>query len=65
MSLVFSYNTLSAGSSEPGAVYTGARITNFFIKMSVSPCGRYLAAGSADNWAHIWSVDRPGAPVAR
>ena len=33
---------LSAGSLDPGAVYTGARITNIFIKMSVSPCGRYL-----------------------
>ena len=63
---IYRYNTLGTDCDRtPVAVYTGSRVTNFFIKMSVSPCGRYMAGGSADNWAHIWSLDSPGAPIAR
>ena len=61
---IYRYNTLG-GERTPAAVYTGSRITNFFIKMALSPCGRYMAGGSADNWAYIWSLDSPGDPVAR
>ena len=52
-------------SAPAAAVYTGASIRNFFIKMSLSPCGRYLACGSADNYAYVWNVASAGGPVAR
>ena len=63
---IYRYNTLGPDCDRtPMAVYTGSRVTNFFIKMALSPCGRYMAGGSADRWAHIWSLDSPGAPIAR
>ena len=61
---IYKYDMVNAFQS-PSAVYSGASIKNFFIKMSVSPCGRYIASGSADNWSYIWHTSRPGSPVAR
>ena len=61
---IYKYNIVS-GDQTPEAVFTGSSIKNFFIKMSLSPCGRYIAGGSADNWAYVWNTSSPGSPVAR
>ena len=61
---IYKYDMVNAFQS-PSAVYTGASIKDFFTKMSVSPCGRYIASGSGDNWAYIWHSSSPGSPVAR
>jgi len=53
------------GKNRPEATFTGASIKNFFIKSSLSPCGRYLASGSSDHRAVIWATASPGGPVAR
>jgi hypothetical protein len=35
----------------PVSEFSGAQIRNFFIKSSLSHCGRYLVSGSKDNKA--------------
>jgi len=61
---VYKYDIVT-GSQDAVARYTGASIKNFFIKMAVSPCGRYIVSGSSDNWAYLWNTKSPGGPVAR
>ena len=61
---IYKYDMVNAFQT-PSAVYTGASIKDFFIKMCVSPCGRYIASGSADNWAYLWNTSSPGGPTAR
>ena len=61
---IYKYDIVNGGNT-PAAIYTGAYIKEYFTKMSVSPCGRYIASGSGDPWAYLWNVGRPGSPVAR
>jgi len=61
---IYKYDIVN-GFHEPCARYIGASIKNFFIKMAVSPCGRYLVSGSSDNWAYLWHTGSEGGPVAR
>ena len=61
---IYKYDMVNAFQT-PTAVYTGASIKDFFIKMCVSPCGKYVASGSADNWAYLWNTSSPGSPTAR
>jgi len=62
--IIYKYDIVN-GFSKPCSKYTGASISNFFIKMDLSPCGRYLVSGSSDNWAYVWNTTSEGAPVAR
>ena len=61
---IYQYNAVTA-LPQPTAVFTGASIKNFFIKHSLSVCGRYLASGSTDHSCYLWHTASPGGPVAR
>lgn len=36
----------------------GHTATSFYIRSSFSPCGRFVAAGSADSKAYLWDVEQ-------
>jgi len=61
---IYKYDIVN-GFQKPCSRFTGASIKNFFIKMAVSPCGRYVVSGSSDNWAYVWNTVSEGDPVAR
>jgi len=63
-SCIYQYDVVNLF-QQPTAVFTGAEIKNFFINHSISPCGRYLASGSGDQWVYLWHTSSPGSPVAR
>jgi len=63
-SCIYQYDVVNLF-EQPTAVFTGAEIKNFFINHSISPCGRYLASGSGDQWVYLWHTSSPGSPVAR
>jgi len=60
---IYQFNSLTFNNS-PVNVFTGAQISNYFIKASVSGCGKYLASGSSDNKAYIWNTESAGSHVA-
>ena len=45
------------------AVYSGHATSSFYIKTCVSPDGRYVACGSGDQKAYVWSVSDPSVPL--
>ena len=48
----------------PVSVFTGAEISSFFTKVSLSECGSYLASGSGDNKVYLWNTSSPGGHIA-
>eukprot|EP00088_Acartia_fossae_P001100 TRINITY_DN10411_c0_g1_i6.p1 TRINITY_DN10411_c0_g1~~TRINITY_DN10411_c0_g1_i6.p1 ORF type:complete len:749 (-),score=123.33 TRINITY_DN10411_c0_g1_i6:329-2575(-) len=54
--VIYQYNSLAIN-NRPVNIYTGATISSFFIKSSISHCGTYLASGSSDNQLYIWNVN--------
>jgi len=60
---IYQYNHLTFNNS-PVNIFTGAQISNYFTKASVSGCGNFLASGSSDNKAYIWNTESCGSYVA-
>ncbi|VDN98307.1 unnamed protein product [Rodentolepis nana] len=54
---IYKYD-LNSTSTRPVMLYTGHVTGSFYIKMSLSPDDSYLATGSADSKAYIYSVDK-------
>lgn len=46
------------------AKYVGHQNYSFYIKSCLSGDGQYLLSGSSDEKAYVWSVRRPGVPLA-
>ncbi|GAB1600829.1 denticleless protein homolog [Argonauta hians] len=53
---VYLYNSVTYA-REPIRIFKGYENTSFYIKASVSPCGRYFVSGSNDDNAYIWEVE--------
>lgn len=60
---IYCFN-LGSDSYEPIQQYSGAKITTFYIKSSLSPDGKYILSGSSDEKAYIWNVNNPQPIVA-
>uniref|UniRef100_A0A0R3SQB5 WD_REPEATS_REGION domain-containing protein n=1 Tax=Hymenolepis diminuta TaxID=6216 RepID=A0A0R3SQB5_HYMDI len=54
---IYEYD-LNSTSTRPVILYTGHVTGSFYIKMSLSPDDSYLATGSADSKAYIYSVGK-------
>lgn len=37
--------------------FVGHKVGSLYVKLSISPCGGYLASGSSDGFAYIWSTN--------
>ncbi|CAH1403851.1 unnamed protein product [Nezara viridula] len=59
---LYCYN-IGTYSEKPISIYSGHRVSSFYIKNCVSPDGRYVASGSNDGKAYIWSVSNPSVPL--
>lgn len=44
------------------SAYRGHSTHSFYVKLALSPDGRFLASGSEDAAAYVWQVDSPGWP---
>nr|CDS33759.1 denticleless protein [Hymenolepis microstoma] len=55
--IIYKYD-LNSTSTRPVMLYTGHVTGSFYIKMSLSPDDSYLATGSADSKAYIYSVGK-------
>lgn len=58
-SSIYIYNTnqLNLGHSR---VLRGHTATSFYVRASFSPCGRFVASGSADTKGYVWDLERVG-----
>jgi len=60
---IYKYDIANAFQS-PVSTFTGAELTEFYIKTSLSHCGNYLASGSGDHKLYMWNTGSPGGPIA-
>ncbi|KAL1139789.1 hypothetical protein AAG570_006766, partial [Ranatra chinensis] len=61
-STIYCYN-IGTYNKEPFTYYKGHLTSSFYIKHAVSSDGKYLASGSCDEKAYIWSVSSPDKPI--
>ncbi|XP_043268029.1 protein lethal(2)denticleless [Venturia canescens] len=62
--IIYEYN-ISSYNPKPVAEYYGHRNSTFYVKTCLSPDGKYLASGSSDEYAYIWSTKKPGSPLIK
>ncbi|XP_024084418.1 protein lethal(2)denticleless isoform X2 [Cimex lectularius] len=48
---------------EPIKQFEGHTVSSYYIRNAVSPDGRYVASGSTNGVAYVWSVDVPEIPL--
>jgi denticleless len=64
MTSVYQFNTLNL--STPVKIFSAKSYVcgSFYVKLAVSPDGRYICSGSSDSNVHIWEIEGPrAAPV--
>ncbi|GAA5862677.1 hypothetical protein JCM8547_003510 [Rhodosporidiobolus lusitaniae] len=66
-SQIFSFSPLFLSSPTPLTTFTSphARFSSFYIRCAVSPCSRYLAAGSFDGGVLSWDTEGDGKDAVR
>lgn len=53
---IYAYN-LASLDERPARAFVGCDSSSFFVRISLSPDGQYLASGSGDKGVYIWNVD--------
>ncbi|XP_043474621.1 protein lethal(2)denticleless [Leptopilina heterotoma] len=61
---IYTYN-ISSYNPEPTAEYFGYENKSFFVKICLSPDGKYLLSGSSDTYAYLWRTSKHGSPLVR
>ncbi|GAA5820531.1 hypothetical protein JCM11251_003034 [Rhodosporidiobolus azoricus] len=66
-SSIYSFSPLNLTLPTPLQAYTHplARYSSFYVRCAVSPCSRYLAAGSSDGSVLVWDTEGNGADAVR
>lgn len=59
-SSIYLYDTAQLGLGH-SQVLTGHTATSFYVRAAFSPCGRFVASGSADSKGYIWDCHEPRA----
>lgn len=59
-SSIYLYDTAQLGLGH-SQVLTGHTATSFYVRAAFSPCGRFVASGSADSKGYIWDCYEPRA----
>lgn len=58
-SSIYIYDTAQLGLGH-SQVLSGHTATSFYVRASFSPCGRFVASGSADSMGYIWDLEGDG-----
>ncbi|XP_011309380.1 protein lethal(2)denticleless [Fopius arisanus] len=61
---IYAYN-ISSYNPRPCSEFYGHENSTFYVKICLSPDGKYLASGSSDEQAYIWKTSKPGGPLVK
>ena len=57
---IYMYDAIRLGPPLSRFTHPNYRCSSFYVRMSISPDGRFLVSGSSDKRMYIWEMDAPG-----
>ncbi|KAK4704969.1 denticleless, partial [Phenoliferia sp. Uapishka_3] len=64
---IYAFDPLNLTQPAPLGIYSHpeSKFNSFYVRLALSPCSRYLAAGNSDGAIHVWDTEGNGKDAVR